>query len=73
MDNVFKPSHRLPTMSIDDYLKQEYERGNVLKGGTDSEPKPKLGDGEDEEVDENAIYKKREWDNFKDGILLNLF
>jgi hypothetical protein len=22
---------------------------------------------EDEEQDENAIYKKREWDNFKDG------
>ncbi|KAL9932407.1 hypothetical protein V8E36_008524 [Tilletia maclaganii] len=30
---VFQPSHRLPTMSIDNYLAEEERRGNVLRGG----------------------------------------
>jgi hypothetical protein len=77
-------------MSIDEYLKQEYEMGNFLSGGTNPK-KSDLADGyffgcsifndnltfpiscmpcdsEDEEIDENAIYKKREWDTFKDGM-----
>jgi hypothetical protein len=30
---VFGPGHRLPTMSIDEYLQIERERGNILSGG----------------------------------------
>jgi len=30
---VFRPDHRLPTMSIDDYLEIERERGNIVTGG----------------------------------------
>ncbi|KDN53430.1 hypothetical protein K437DRAFT_253128 [Tilletiaria anomala UBC 951] len=30
---VFRPSHRLPTMSIDDYLAEERRRGNIIEGG----------------------------------------
>lgn len=30
---VFQPDHRLPTMSIDEYLAIEQERGNVITGG----------------------------------------
>ncbi|KAJ7723963.1 TAP42-like protein [Mycena maculata] len=30
---VFGPGHRLPTMSIDEYLQIEKERGNILTGG----------------------------------------
>jgi hypothetical protein len=45
--NVFRPSHRLPTMSIDEFLKQEYERGNILQGGTDGPKADKLADGHD--------------------------
>ena len=30
---VFRPDHRLPTMSIDEYLEIERERGNILTGG----------------------------------------
>ncbi|KAJ7940270.1 TAP42-like protein, partial [Mycena leptocephala] len=30
---VFGPGHRLPTMSIDEYLQIEQERGNILTGG----------------------------------------
>ncbi|KAF9520601.1 hypothetical protein BS47DRAFT_1286885 [Hydnum rufescens UP504] len=31
--DVFKPGHRLPTMTIDDYLAEEARRGNILTGG----------------------------------------
>ncbi|WFC96971.1 Type 2A phosphatase-associated protein 42 [Malassezia brasiliensis] len=30
---VFRPSHRLPTMSIDEYLAEEERRGNVVRSG----------------------------------------
>lgn len=30
---VLGPGHRLPTMSIDEYLQIEHERGNILTGG----------------------------------------
>jgi len=30
---IFGPGHRLPTMSIDEYLQIERERGNILTGG----------------------------------------
>lgn len=32
-NGVFKYGHTLPSMSIDDYLAQEMERGNFLSGG----------------------------------------
>ncbi|KAG9018932.1 hypothetical protein FRB90_008125 [Tulasnella sp. 427] len=30
---VFRPDHRLPTMSIDEYLAEEQRRGNIISGG----------------------------------------
>ncbi|TFY82564.1 hypothetical protein EWM64_g1452 [Hericium alpestre] len=30
---VFQPGHRLPTMTIDEYLEIEQERGNIITGG----------------------------------------
>jgi len=30
---VFQPDHRLPTMSIDEYLEIEQQRGNIISGG----------------------------------------
>lgn len=32
-DQVFRPGWALPTMTIDEYLQQEEERGNIIKGG----------------------------------------
>ncbi|KAH9958321.1 TAP42-like protein [Russula dissimulans] len=32
-EQVFRPDHRLPTMSIDEYLEIERQRGNILTGG----------------------------------------
>ena len=34
---VFKPSHNLPTMSIDEYLTKEFQRGNVIGSVENSE------------------------------------
>ncbi len=31
---VFRPGHSLPTMTIEEYLDREMERGNFLSGGT---------------------------------------
>ncbi|EJD53163.1 hypothetical protein AURDEDRAFT_81407 [Auricularia subglabra TFB-10046 SS5] len=30
---VFRPDHRLPTMTIDEYLEEEQRRGNIISGG----------------------------------------
>lgn len=32
-DGVFRPSWRLPTMTIDEYLEEEQRRGNIISGG----------------------------------------
>ena len=32
-DKVFRYGHNLPTMTVDEYLAREFERGNVIKGG----------------------------------------
>ena len=32
-DQVFQADYRLPTMSIDEYLEIERQRGNILTGG----------------------------------------
>jgi immunoglobulin-binding protein 1 len=33
LNGVFKPGHTLPSMSIEEYLDREMERGNMLSGG----------------------------------------
>jgi len=30
---VFRPDHRLPTMTVDEYLEEERRRGNIISGG----------------------------------------
>ena len=32
-EQVFQPDHRLPTMTVDEYLEIEQQRGNILTGG----------------------------------------
>lgn len=63
-DRVFKPSHRLPTMTIDEYLQKEYERGGVISSSKDVAVKKEEEDESDSE--EEGIVKKRQWDEFKD-------
>lgn len=76
---IFRPSHRLPTMTIDEFLEQEQERGNVLQGGgpkTSDEVEQTRKDeaaeeGEDDTAagyarEEAGLRKKREWDDYTD-------
>lgn len=76
---VFGYSHRLPTMSIDEYLQLEEERGNILQGGgarNTEESKQEAADKkawEEEEDNEGgqeryeaARRKKIEWDEYTD-------
>ncbi|KAG2106683.1 TAP42-like protein [Suillus discolor] len=76
---VFGPDHRLPTMSIDEYLKIEQERGNILTGGgPQSEGQPTSSEQltMDSETDgtifgemklEEKRQKDEQWAQFKDA------
>jgi immunoglobulin-binding protein 1 len=65
LEGVFRPGHNLPTMSLDDYLDAEFERGNIISGGG---PQAEIEVVEEsEEVEEAAMYKARAWDDFKDA------
>lgn len=61
---VFRPSHNLPTMSIDEYLEEERRRGGIVDGGGNanaSQPEP---DEDNMEQVDAATIKAREWDEF---------
>ncbi|KAF8637371.1 hypothetical protein AX17_002870 [Amanita inopinata Kibby_2008] len=75
---VFGPSHQLPTMTVDEYLEIERQRGNILTGGgrasqeapTSSE-KLKLaaetdGTREGDEKEEELRHKEEKWAQFTD-------
>lgn len=77
--SVFGYSHRLPTMSVDEYLDMEMERGNFLQGGGAKNTEESVQEEEDkrayEEEEDNAggyarqeagLAKKREWDAYRD-------
>ncbi|RKP27631.1 TAP42-like protein [Syncephalis pseudoplumigaleata] len=64
--NVFRPGWRLPTMSIDEYLEQERERGNIIEGGGAESAKKTVIDEDNEAEVDAKTYKDREWDDFKD-------
>lgn len=75
---VFRSSHRLPTMSIDEFLDLEKERGNILQGGgpasseaVDKERENKIGEAEDDtefgrRKEEAGLAQKRADDEWKD-------
>jgi hypothetical protein len=65
---VFRPGHRLPTMTVEEYLELERRRGGIVDGGgpqsgrvVDEQEKE---DGTD--YDEVEVYKERQLDAFKD-------
>ncbi|PFH54178.1 hypothetical protein AMATHDRAFT_52988 [Amanita thiersii Skay4041] len=75
---VFGPSHRLPTMTIDEYLAIERQRGNILTGGGRASTeaptsKEKLeiaaemeGTREGEEMAEEKRQKDEQWAQYTD-------
>ncbi|KAI7904528.1 TAP42-like protein [Cokeromyces recurvatus] len=60
---VFGYSHNLPTMTIDEYLEQERQRGNIIEGGGEPPEKEPINDNDYEALDAETM-KKREWDEF---------
>ncbi|KAJ1976168.1 Type 2A phosphatase-associated protein 42 [Dimargaris xerosporica] len=67
---VFKPSWRLPTMSVDQYLELERQRGGIIEGGG-QEPSEDNGHREaqldaDAQAQDAETMKQRQWDDFKD-------
>lgn len=69
---VFQPGWRQPTMTLDEYLELEKQRGNIIEGGgpqqeirMKQEKEEKLTRDSDADADEE-IYKQREFDEFKD-------
>ncbi|KAJ2443813.1 Type 2A phosphatase-associated protein 42 [Coemansia sp. RSA 2440] len=66
-DQVFRPGWALPTMSVDEYLQQEQERGNIISGGgKEPEPKAEIDDNDYDALDAEVV-KQRGWDDFKDN------
>ncbi|KAL1944802.1 hypothetical protein VTO73DRAFT_3232 [Trametes versicolor] len=76
---VFQPGHRLPTMSVDEYLQIEQQRGNVITGGgaaSENEPTSKEQLAMDAEQDgaafgeekaEEKRQKDESWAQFTDS------
>ena len=66
-DGVFRPDHRLPTMTIDEYLAEEKRRGGVIEGGGEqSGLEPEVDDDDFAKADEET-FKARQWDEFKEA------
>ncbi|GAA5932817.1 Tap42p [Sporobolomyces koalae] len=75
---VFQSSHRLPTMTIDEYLDQQHEMGNVLQGGgpntsaeVEQARKDEQGEKEDDtqrgyDEEERGLQKIRDFDDYRD-------
>lgn len=81
-DQVFRPSHRLPTMTMDEYLAEEERRGNIIRdGGAASAARPTTketlalrseggqgaGTRKAEEADEEQRLKAIDWDEFTEN------
>ncbi|KAJ2560270.1 Type 2A phosphatase-associated protein 42, partial [Coemansia sp. RSA 1836] len=51
-DSVFRPGWALPTMTVDEYLEQEQERGGIISGGgKEPDAKPEIDDNDHEALD----------------------
>lgn len=64
---VFGSSHRLPNMTIDEYLELEKKRGGILDYKSNQSTKAQEGRIENDSLyDESEVYNLREFDSFKD-------
>ncbi|KXS11448.1 TAP42-domain-containing protein [Gonapodya prolifera JEL478] len=66
-EGVFKPDWPLPTMSIDEYLEIERQRGNILTGGGEQPEKEEIDDNDEAALDAELL-KQRKFDDFKDSV-----
>lgn len=78
-DEVFRPSHNLPTMTIDEFLEQEEANGNILQGGgpasseaVEQARREEKGEKEDDtqrgyDAEEAGLQNVRDWDDYRDA------
>lgn len=64
---VFRPGHKLPTMTIDEYLEEEKRRGGIVEGGGAGSGRAMEPDEDDMGRADAETMKAREWDEFKDA------
>lgn len=72
---VFQPGHRLPTMSLEEYADREYtDAVERQKREAEASQAPRRydqlvedGDEDDDKLLDEATYKDRAWDDFKDA------
>ncbi|KAK4146841.1 TAP42-like protein [Dichotomopilus funicola] len=62
--NVFRPSHNLPTMTIDEYLDEEARRGGIIEGGGEASGRRPEPDEDNYEKADAETMKARAWDEF---------
>ncbi|PVU91829.1 hypothetical protein BB561_004180 [Smittium simulii] len=65
---VFQPGYSLPTKSIEQFIDEEFERGNVITGGG-KEPPENILDEDDEDAVDAETMKQRKWDEFTDDVV----
>lgn len=63
-NKVFGYGQYGPTVSVEEFLEQEFENGRVLQGGEEPEDVP---DEDNDEWNDKETYKAREWDEFKEA------
>lgn len=61
---VFRPSHILPTVSLEEYARMEME--DVKRREAAQERRTAAEEEESDEDDEERLMKQRQWDDFKD-------
>ncbi|KAK6348988.1 hypothetical protein TWF730_009748 [Orbilia blumenaviensis] len=64
---VFGPGHRLPTMTIEEYLEEERKRGGIIEGGGEASGMQPEPDEDNLELADQETYKARQWDEFKEA------
>ena len=61
---VFRTGHNLPTMTIDEYLEEERQRGGIIEGGGEQSGQSQVVDEDDYEKGEEETMKARAWDEY---------
>ncbi|CEG47156.1 tor signaling pathway regulator [Plasmopara halstedii] len=73
--SVFKPGHRLPTMTLEEYadreaaeaIERQKSEKDVPQGPRRYDQLKEDGDEDDEKLVEEATYRDRAWDDWKDA------
>lgn len=65
--SVFRPGHSLPTMTIDEYLELERQRGGILEGGAQEEEEETMVDSDDEGERQRRIRMDEHRDDHRRG------